>query len=355
MNHPVRTISIIAIIIIALLLLGMFLTKDGAQNMGTSTSISSEYKFSSYDRDLSPASTTSSRSPYEYVPDYSSDTNSISSPEPYRAPYYAQSNSQPQPTRERFAPTNSTIAGAGAETKTESWDGPYVNQYATTDQTYTATPYQNIGSTSVYEYSQQAINTTYTAENQNNAGSTAQDSEDDGFDIMGALAGNMAGSTAGAIVGTLLFGDPGTGSIVGGIYGGYSGGTGEGGFGSFGGMLGGGGGGFGGSGGNNGGGGGVGGGGVQQFGGRVTKVTYCTCGPNRMLDIEDPAGQQTQLIITPGTQIFSNYQTYSTGVNVLGTYTPGGQCMVYRGNNCSQEGSPRGSIQMIGTSAAAGQ
>ncbi len=113
-------------------------------------------------------------------------------------------------------------------------------------------------------------------------------------------------------------------------------------------------------GGSGGGGGGMGGGGfggggggaAQTFGGRVSRVTYCTCSASSMLDIDDVRGQTTSLIYQPGaSRLYSDFNVNGTGQNVLGDYTAGGQCMVYHGEDCSSEGSPSGTITQIGTSA----
>lgn len=118
------------------------------------------------------------------------------------------------------------------------------------------------------------------------------------------------------------------GKLVG-IGGGGGGGGGMGGFGSFGG----------------------GGGASLNFGGRVSRVTYCTCSASLMLDINDVRGQMISLIYQPGaTILYSNYNIYGTGQNVLGNYNSGGSCMVYHGEDCTAEGSPSGTMSQIGTS-----
>lgn len=90
---------------------------------------------------------------------------------------------------------------------------------------------------------------------------------------------------------------------------------------------------------------------IFNFGGMVIRYTQCTCGPSSMLDIMDVRGQMTQLVYTPGiSRIYMYYNIYGTGQNVLGTYTPGGVCLVYVGTGCTSQGIPRGTIQMIGTS-----
>ncbi len=108
----------------------------------------------------------------------------------------------------------------------------------------------------------------------------------------------------------------------------------------------------GGGGGGFGGGGGMGGGGATRpFGGMVNRVTYCTCAASIMLDINDVRGQMISLIYQPGASIlYSYYNVYGTGQNVLGNYSSGGSCMVYHGEDCTAEGSPSGTITQIGTS-----
>ncbi len=99
-------------------------------------------------------------------------------------------------------------------------------------------------------------------------------------------------------------------------------------------------------------GGGGGGGAVMNFGGMVNQITQCTCNASVMLDILDVRSQQISLIVQYGlTQIYSNYNINGIGQNVLGNYVSGGTCLVYHGEDCSSEGSPVGTITMIGTSA----
>ena len=70
-----------------------------------------------------------------------------------------------------------------------------------------------------------------------------------------------------------------------------------------------------------------------------------------MLNINDVRGNNLELVYTPGiSKLYEYYNVYGTGQNVLGTYTQGGSCMVYSGNNCRREGNPRGTISLIGTS-----
>lgn len=112
---------------------------------------------------------------------------------------------------------------------------------------------------------------------------------------------------------------------------------------------------------DSGGGGGIAGGGIgglgggggtsQQFGGRVTSTTQCTCSDSVLIDIQDVRGQTLSLLYVYGvSETYSYYNVQGTGQNVLGTYTSGGSCLVVSGTSCSTEGNPSGTIQKIGTS-----
>ncbi len=115
---------------------------------------------------------------------------------------------------------------------------------------------------------------------------------------------------------------------------------------------------FGGGGGGGGGGGlgalfgGSGSGATGNFGGKITNVTYCTCSVSLMLDIDDVRGQSISLIFSPGSSdLYADYNVFESGPEVLGTYSQGGgQCQVYSGESCNSQGSPQGTIKMIGTS-----
>lgn len=137
--------------------------------------------------------------------------------------------------------------------------------------------------------------------------------------------------------GGMLFGGGAGGSGGGGIFGG-GGGTGSGGSGSSGGSS---------------TGGGSSGGGIQNFGGRVTNITYCTCSVSILLDIQDVRGGTKSLLYTPGaTTLYNYYNIYSSGQNVAGLYTSGGgTCQVYSGNSCQSQGNPQGTMTKVGTSA----
>jgi hypothetical protein len=91
----------------------------------------------------------------------------------------------------------------------------------------------------------------------------------------------------------------------------------------------------------------------QNFGGRITNVTYCTCMASVLLDINDVRGESKSLLFMPGaSMLYSQYNVYTPGVTVLGDYTPGGgACLVYHGEDCTSEGNPQGTIHQIGTNA----
>lgn len=119
------------------------------------------------------------------------------------------------------------------------------------------------------------------------------------------------------------------------------------------GMLGGGGGGGGGAGSFSIGGGGAGGSSaaITPFGGFVTAMTYCTCSFNILLYVKDPRGPVLPLMYQPGATILYKMYTPTSGVNVLGRYTTGGQCLIYVGTGCSTGGTPIGTMIQVGTSA----
>jgi len=94
--------------------------------------------------------------------------------------------------------------------------------------------------------------------------------------------------------------------------------------------------------------------GIQNFGGRITSTYTCTCSANTLVYIQDVRGQSLQLMYQPGASILYMNYNISAGVNVLGDYTSGGQCLVYAGESCTTEGSPQGTIRQIGTSMTAG-
>jgi hypothetical protein len=102
--------------------------------------------------------------------------------------------------------------------------------------------------------------------------------------------------------------------------------------------------------------GGMGGGGdIDNFGGQITNITYCTCSDGQLLDIEDVRGESKSLFFMYGySKLYENYNIFSSGVNVIGGYDMSSmECEVYNGESCSTEGTATGiidSIRGIGTS-----
>ena len=103
-------------------------------------------------------------------------------------------------------------------------------------------------------------------------------------------------------------------------------------------------------------GGGFGGGGsggtsaLQTFGGQTTSMINCTCSFNILLYVKDVRGQTIALMYQPGATVLYNNYRPTSGVNVLGQYTSGGQCLIYAGTSCSSGGSPQGTMTSLGTS-----
>lgn len=88
-----------------------------------------------------------------------------------------------------------------------------------------------------------------------------------------------------------------------------------------------------------------------NFGGRLIANIYCSCTSNNLLTILDARRVTKQVLFQPGVSRLHQYYNLSVGVNVLGSYIPGGQCEVYNGTSCNPAGSPLGTITKIGTSA----
>lgn len=85
------------------------------------------------------------------------------------------------------------------------------------------------------------------------------------------------------------------------------------------------------------------------FGGSITQVTYCTCSAGVLLYVQDLATKSVLPVVYQyGVSVLhANYNVFSSGVNVIGGYTPGGQCLVYAGTSCSTGGTPTGTIDTI--------
>lgn len=73
------------------------------------------------------------------------------------------------------------------------------------------------------------------------------------------------------------------------------------------------------------------------FGGRITQTIICTCSANTLVYVQDVTKGVLPLIYQPGvTKLYSNYNVFTTGANLLGTYTPGaGICLIYSGDSCN--------------------
>lgn len=90
---------------------------------------------------------------------------------------------------------------------------------------------------------------------------------------------------------------------------------------------------------------------ITPFGGLVTSMTTCTCSFNLLLYVKDVRGTVLPLMYQPGATMLYKMYTPTSGVNVLGTYTSGGTCLIYAGTTCSTGGTPVGTMIQLGTSA----
>jgi len=89
---------------------------------------------------------------------------------------------------------------------------------------------------------------------------------------------------------------------------------------------------------------------IQPFGGVSTSMVTCTCSSNLLLYVKDPRGYVLPLIYQPGVTILYKMYNPTVGVNLLGKYTSGGQCLIYVGTGCSSGGTPVGTMVQVGTS-----
>lgn len=97
-----------------------------------------------------------------------------------------------------------------------------------------------------------------------------------------------------------------------------------------------------------GGGGSTGSGAVKPFGGKSQQITYCTCSNAILHKVGPPVGGN--FVYVPGqTTLYQYYQIYTSGVQLLGNYQSGGQCLVYRGTTCTEE-QVDGTMTQVGTS-----
>lgn len=89
---------------------------------------------------------------------------------------------------------------------------------------------------------------------------------------------------------------------------------------------------------------------TQNFGGKITATYTCNCSGNQLVVVKDARGPIKQVILQPGVSRIYQYYNVRAGVNTLGTYVVGGQCLVYVTVGCSTFGAPIGTITQIGTS-----
>ena len=90
---------------------------------------------------------------------------------------------------------------------------------------------------------------------------------------------------------------------------------------------------------------------LTPFGGLVSSMMICTCSANTLLYVKDPRGPVLPLIYQPFVTVLYNRYTPVAGVNVLGKYVSGGQCLIYIGTGCSTGGVPIGTMMQLGTSS----
>ena len=87
----------------------------------------------------------------------------------------------------------------------------------------------------------------------------------------------------------------------------------------------------------------------------INNITECTCSDSRLLDMTGADKKTLSLLVTAGTQVKATANSeygITTGMSAVGNYTSGGaSCLVYSGEECNSEGSPQGTITLIGTSA----
>lgn len=87
---------------------------------------------------------------------------------------------------------------------------------------------------------------------------------------------------------------------------------------------------------------------MNVFGGRVTMKTACTCSTGYQVTIQGSGQSSGTYLEYPGTRIYSR-NFISPGRNILGTYNPGGQCLV-TGTPCVTLPITKGTINIAGVS-----
>jgi hypothetical protein len=92
-----------------------------------------------------------------------------------------------------------------------------------------------------------------------------------------------------------------------------------------------------------------------NFGGESTSMVTCTCSSNLLIYVHDVRGPTLPLIYQPGATILYKMYRPTAGVNMLGQYISGGQCMVYAVVGCVSGGTPVGTMIQLGTSLTIGK
>lgn len=88
---------------------------------------------------------------------------------------------------------------------------------------------------------------------------------------------------------------------------------------------------------------------IIPFGGPVTAVAYCPCSGNLAI-VVGPPGPGIFMYQPGASTVYSFYQIFRPGPWVLGTYTPGGSCMMFIPYGCAPMLFPMGTIDEVGTS-----
>jgi len=84
------------------------------------------------------------------------------------------------------------------------------------------------------------------------------------------------------------------------------------------------------------------------FGGVITTVTYCPCSSNLLVTVTGPVSGN--FVFQPGVSILFPFgQIYRPGPFILGTFAPGGACMMFKRRGCFALPST-GTIGIVGTS-----
>jgi hypothetical protein len=88
--------------------------------------------------------------------------------------------------------------------------------------------------------------------------------------------------------------------------------------------------------------------GGQYFGGTIEMMEECTCGDGSMVLITGQAGSSGTYLYTDSAKKY-NEGNVSAGRNVLGSYSPGGECEVEAGEDCIDIPITKGTIDSIAT------